>query len=421
MADGTNALNDWFLEEARKYLQDQVRQGLLTPAEANQLYTNAYNELYPDIPDTPEEMEAYYRARTGRSIPLKPGADKKSAVPDYDAVIAEMANDKAIQPKQIFDTSLYYDYDRWRGSNVNDDREYQAAAVAGGETLADYLARQVRKGIITRAEAEQKLTKIAYDTNIAEGKQLNEAYYKELKLMQESRKAESLQSAANPDNDEEIAKFQKAGETKLAELEEELLPYPSSEEASAAYSESLGDVINPAMKEYAKSVESEKWDKFIAGGGNKAIENWWKELNAVKLNEIERTKNMYNMFLEEASAPNRAYGGGGGSPLATILGITPGTAWGSLTATQQAGLQSGAQAIPAWQIAGNMRYNEYLRNIYEPAAEEARKKEAKAKTYDPWKDYANSQDWYTEFWSAPRSRRPGGTTQRTLAPSIRSY
>jgi polyhydroxyalkanoate synthesis regulator phasin len=415
MPDGyQDPLSDWFLEEVKRYLDDQIQKGYLTKEEAQRLWEILYDELYPSIPETPEEMQIYYRMKTGKAVPTKPGATKGSVEADWDAVIAEMAKDPNLQPRQIFDTALYREYDSWRYKNLSlseqkasEEQEYQAAAVAGGESIAQYYARQVQKGNMTREEAEGRLMNLAMEMSIAEGQELNRRYYRDL----ETERQNYLAKVRYENQLSQQAMIDEQLRATDERLMANLLPYPSEEEMGEIFTSSVEGLMSPAMQRYARGAESEKMARFLAGGGQKAMEDWWLAINAGTIDEFERQKQDIlagRSSLGYTSAAARDIG----QMLQGKTGQEYLDMWSTLTPEQQGAYQQSVGYAGSYQGA-------WVEALERKRRYEEAKKAKEAGS--PWEQFVKSQDWYTEFWKQPREYRPGGYAQRRLAPPIRSF
>jgi hypothetical protein len=382
----TNPLNDWFLKEAwTKYLPEEVKSGRLTQREAEDLYARTVAELYPPIPQTPEEMEAYYREKTGKLVPLTSSGEK-----DWIAVQALIAADKNLQPKSIYETGLYKDYDTWRNKAIS---TYEKEVAKYQERLADEAARR-------QWEQAQFQTHLA--TTTAQQEELNKQY--------EARKQAILGA--------QMAQAQAAEQENIARryadidqwIKDNLLPLPS---ADVAYQEAIGGLVSPAMQSFFRGKKGRVYQEFVEGAREDPLITWWRELNRPIFERAEEMRKAVGVGVPITTAPLEALGVSREAALGTIGRFIQQPTSEEFRGLPLESLNALRAATGQSQLSERGTAGEGISYWMEPEPYEP--------PPNPWETYLGKRDWFKEFYSTPRQFRPGGYTQRKLAPMLRRF
>jgi hypothetical protein len=424
MARPNDELNQEFLDDLINNYFPYLKSIGYTDLELQQMWENILHSLDP-MPYTDEEIEAYYREK-GEAVPLD-----SDGLPDIDYIERKLKSDPSLRPKQIFQLDIYDKYTTWRKGvktakeqESYNQREFEAVRISGGETLRDYLSRKVLTGDYTPQQATEKLMRTGMYTSIGEGMQLNEAFDKARKQEQEQwdiYRAGLRQNEVNRIVQGEIARVD-------AELEQKLLPMPTSTELTYQGKKSVSGMESAAMGEFAESRLGGLWQEFMGTGGEKALQEWWKELNMPLIIEAEEKKReIYNRVPTQA-----------GQAALDYMTINPNlppeqrqmktgqeniAAWGAMLPYQQKIYQdtmgydyAGYAGMPGFD-AGVLA--EGLQRQAATQKAEQEKRTAGLLAENPWQKKLKEQEWYKEFWSTPRAYRPGGYAERSLRPSIK--
>ncbi len=433
-----NPLSNQFLAELwYNYLPYLISRGT-TELEAERMFNAVLEQLYPNAPTSAEEVAAYYKESTGRTLVTERQRDE---------ALALIKDDKQFQPKDVFSVSIggsnfYRQFDDWReksltveqkqNSEVAEAKALQVADSAYGgqlDGLKKYLTQQVYEGKLEPQDAEAKLMMYDYESAIGEQAALNQSYAKTVKPRLENT-AKAEQALAQE------ADYARQRQSIQDKLELNLLPYPSSEEYSGQFEEGISDMTNPAMQQFIRGKQGDIWDRFMASGGKSAIDAWWKTLNAPALLEAEAEMSMIGGQVIPGGANLYPLMSGENAPFGTNVQTAiseyglPGfaTAEGAASEAARRFYESGQPYMGSTELTdlykravGASTSSEEPGQEYGNRLYAARLSSESAKKSNPWQRYISSKgsDWYREFWSTPRSLRPGGYRQVSIAPSVK--
>lgn len=403
-------LSNWLLKQYKeKYLPWRITNEGLTEEEGDILYSELRDQLFPKVPQTQEEKAKWFREQYGQALPYNIDVSGATTI-DWQAVDAALEAE-GVKPKPVSQTQQYRDFVRFRESQLSG---YEKNLLKRQESLAkqklldaagvarDYGIPQSAIQSLAPEMADQWM-QAQFQTHLARSEQWQEQEQKRQTDLTTTRmEAESRRIAAQ----QEAYRQQEAARIDQR-TQERLLPMPDIE---GQYEEVVEGFVSPAQKKFF----SGKVGEFFRGNLEEATIQWWKMLNEPIIQEGEAMK--------AAIGRPDALGYVDTTGLQEQFGISKGEAYRAAeryaynpTAFEFETLPTGGREALAGTLAE-------ARTKAEGAGDEEDYTGALARLRrqpSPWEGYLSSKDWYREFITTPRAYRPGGYTQRSLAPSIR--
>ena len=405
-------LSNWMLGEYKsKYLPWQITNQGLTEDEADVLYSELRDSLFPKIPQTQEEKLAWYQKTIGQAPPYKLDTSGNMTV-DWSAIDSVLAA-KGAQPYPVTQTKQYRDFTSWREGQLSGYEKqlskYQEGLakeklIQASQIASDYGIPQSAIQGLAPDMADQWM-QAQWQTQMARSKQEQEQQTKyQADLTTARMEAESRRIAAQQEahRQQEIQRIDQR-------TQEKLLPMPDTE---TQYSEAVKGLVSPAMQQFYKGQYGSTYQ---AAGMEEAMLQWWKILNSPIIEEGEAMK--------AAIGRPDALGYADTTGLQEQFGISGREAYGAVeryaynpNAPEFETLPTGGREVLAGTLAaGAVEAEGGGGEDYAGALARLQKQSS------PWENYLTRKDWFTEFLSTPRAYRPGGYTRRSLAPSIRRF
>jgi len=416
-------LSNWLLKQYKdKYLPWRIANEGLTEEEADILYGELRDELFPKIPQTQEEKLAWYTKNIGQAPPY--GFDESGNIAvDWSAIDSTIAA-KGVQPTPVTQTRQYRDFTGWRENQLGaaekqalqvEETQARQKLLQASQIASDYGISQSAIQGLAPDMADQWM-QAQFETYQAQSKQWQEqeARRREDTLIAmreaESRRIEAQQTARQQ------GEIQRQVEAIQKRLEGQLLPMLDFEKP---YGEAVSGLVSPAMRQFYKGKAGEV---FAGAGMEEAMTEWWKTLNAPA---IEQARLDLQTVGGQLTSPTSFLETAG---LQSEFGLSPTAAMETATryllnpgAPEFATLPTGGRA--ALEAATGAARGILAEEEVEPMVSTGivRKAREAAAQPSPWESYLTGKDWFREFFGTPRAYRPGGYAQRGLAPSIRRF
>jgi len=409
LSEAQSNLSNWLLKQYKdQYLPWQIANEGLTEDEANILYGELRDELFPKVPQTQDEKLAWYQKNIGQAPPYTLDKSGNMTV-DWSAIDSVIAT-KGAQPTPVTQTKQYRDFAGWRESQlseqdklVSQQQESQARQklIQAAQVASDYGIPQLAIQGLAPEMADQWM-QAQWQTQMARSEQWQkQEAQRRADITTAQTEAESRRIAAQQEQQRQ-SEIQRVG----ARLQERLLPMPDT---TQSYQEAVSKLVSPAMRQFYKGKESEI---FAGAGMEDAMLQWWKMLNEPVVEEAEFQISHLGGYGVSAAGVAEEFGIPYGAAVSTAQRYLA-----DPTATEFATLPEGGRTALEQAVAGARADEEQAQQISSGIS----RAQELARQPNPWEKYLGGRDWFTEFFTTPRAFRTGGYTQRSLAPSIRRY